>query len=57
MNSEAGQLLQRALSIRLALKIGLQVTLDDIQTEELHAIVAINELQDEYEQEKAKEER
>jgi len=54
-NSEAGQLLRRALDLRAILKIGIPVTLDDITADELYAMLIIEEEQNKYEEEKAKE--
>jgi hypothetical protein len=49
---EAGQLLRRALDLRAAIKIGVALGLDEIAAEEFFAMLAIEEVQDQYEKER-----
>jgi hypothetical protein len=53
--SEAGRLLRRALDLRAILKIGIPLTLDEIGADELYAMLIIEEEQNRYEDEKAKD--
>ena len=52
-HSEAGQLLRRALDLRAALRIGVSRSLDEIAADEFYAMLAIEEVQDQYENERA----
>lgn len=52
--TEPGQLLQRALGIRAALKMGVTVTLDEIAADEFFALAVIEEEQSRWEDEKSK---
>jgi hypothetical protein len=51
-SSEAGLLLRRALDLRAALKLGVRIGLDEIRADEFAAILALEEEQTKYEQEK-----
>lgn len=52
-HSEAGQLLRRALDLRAAIKIGIHLGLDEIAADEFYAMLAIDEAQEQYENERA----
>ena len=52
-HSEAGQLLRRALDLRAAIKVGIQIGLDEIAADEFYAMLVIEEAQDQYEKERA----
>jgi hypothetical protein len=54
-NSCVGHLLRRALDLRAVLKIGIPLSLDDIDADELYAMLVIEEEQNRLEDEKAKE--
>jgi hypothetical protein len=54
-SSELGQLLRRALDLRALLKIGLPLTLDEIEADEMFAMLIIEEEQNKYEDEKARQ--
>jgi hypothetical protein len=51
-SSEAGLLLRRALDLRAALKLGVQVSLDDIHADEFRALVVLEEEQEKCDREK-----
>lgn len=51
-NSEAGQLLRRALDLRAAMKVGIHLSLDEVTADEFFAMLAIEEAQDQYEKER-----
>jgi len=53
--SSNGQLLQRALRKLAAIKLGVTVTLDEIPTDEMHAMTLIEHERDKLEQEKQEE--
>jgi len=42
-NSEAGRLLRRALELRTAARMGIQVGLEDVAADEFHAMVVLDE--------------
>ena len=48
-HSEAGQLLRRAIDLRVALRLGVSLSLDDIVADEFFAMLAIEEAQDQHE--------
>lgn len=50
--SELGQLVRRALELRAAIKLGIRVGLDEIRADEFAAMLAIEEEQARWEQEK-----
>jgi hypothetical protein len=50
--SEQGQLLKRATELKSALRLGLHVTLDDIDADELYAMLTIEEEVNRFEEEK-----
>jgi hypothetical protein len=45
-SSEAGLLLRRALDLRSALKLGIRISLDEIQADEFRALMIIEEQAD-----------
>jgi hypothetical protein len=45
-SSEAGLLLRRALDLRAAVKLGIQITLDEIRADEFRAMVVLEEERD-----------
>ena len=51
-HSEAGQLLRRALDLRAAIKMGIMLGLDEIAADEFYAMLAIEEVQDQWEKER-----
>jgi hypothetical protein len=51
-NSDAGLLIRRALDLRAALKLGVQVGLEEIAADEFHAMLILEEERDRLEQEK-----
>ena len=51
-SSQRGQLLQRALDLRNIIKAGVQVTLKEIDADELYAMLVIEEEQNRLESEK-----
>ena len=53
-NSEAGQLLRRALDLRTALKLGVSLSLDEIAADEFHAILIVEEEQARWEEERSR---
>jgi hypothetical protein len=53
-NSEAGQLLRRALDLRAALKLGVKLSLDEIAADEFHAMLIVEEEQARWEEERLK---
>ena len=53
-NSEAGQLLRRALDLRAALKLGVKLSLDEIAADEFQAMLIIEEEQARFDEERAK---
>ena len=53
-NSEAGQLLRRALDLRAALKLGVKLSLDEIAMDEFQAMLIIEEEQARFDEERAK---
>jgi len=50
-DSEAGQLLSRALDLRAALKMGITVRLEDVAADEFQALLIIEEAQEQCEKE------
>jgi hypothetical protein len=52
-NSAPGQLLRRALDLKVILKSGIQMTLDEIQAGELYAMLIIEEEQNRFDKEEA----
>ena len=50
-HSEAGQLLRRAIDLRAALRLGVSLSLDDINADEFFAMLVIEEEQDRLERE------
>jgi hypothetical protein len=53
-NSEAGQLLRRALDLRTALKLGVSLSLDEIAADEFQALLIIEEEQARWEEERSR---
>jgi hypothetical protein len=53
-NSEAGQLLRRALDLRAALKLGVSLSLDEIAADEFQALLIIEEEQARWEEERSR---
>lgn len=53
-SSAPGRLIRRALDLKNAIKLGVNVTLDEIAADELYAMLVIEEEADRYEDEKAK---
>ena len=53
-NSEAGQLLRRALDLRTALKLGVSLSLDEIAADEFHAMLIVEEEQARWEEERSR---
>ena len=51
-HSEAGQLLRRALDLRAALRLGVSLSLEDINADEFFAMLAVEEAHDQYEKER-----
>jgi hypothetical protein len=51
-NSDAGLLIRRALDLRSAAKVGLQVGLTDIAADEFYTMLILEEERDRLEQEK-----
>lgn len=52
--SEQGHLLQRTLDLRAMLRAGLNLTLDDIDADELYVMLAIQEEQNRYDEDQSK---
>lgn len=52
--SEEGQLLQRALEMQTALRLGLTVTLGEIKVDEFQALQVLEEERDRYEEERSR---
>jgi hypothetical protein len=50
--SPAGQLIRRALNLRAIIKIGIPLTLDDFDADELHAVMIIEDESNSFEREK-----
>ncbi len=50
--SEAGRLLRRALDLRAASRMGIQVTLDDIAADEFQAMAILDEEREKWEKER-----
>jgi hypothetical protein len=53
-SSAQGQLIRRALDLKAAIKLGVNVTLDEIAADELYAMLVIEEEADKFEEEKRK---
>ena len=51
-HSEAGQLLRRVIDLRAAIKTGIHLGLEEIAADECYAMLAIEEVQDQYEKER-----
>ena len=45
--------MQRAMNLKTALKLGVHLTLDDIDADELYAMLIIGEERDKFDEEKA----
>jgi hypothetical protein len=54
-NSEAGQLLRRALDMRALLKLGLPILLEEIAADEMFAMLIVEEEQNRFDNERAKD--
>jgi hypothetical protein len=56
LNSERGQLVQKALDLRALLKAGVTITLDEIAADEMYALLIIEQEQNRYESDQSNRE-
>jgi len=56
-SSEAGLLLRRALDLRAALKLGIQIKLDEIRADEYRAMLTVEEERERYDRERFEDRR